>query len=338
MKLPKRIALAILLLLCTYSANAQRGKEGDVTISGNVTVNTFTFLTADAAVGATSIQVNNNTMSGGAFASDLAPGDLILIMQMQGASMDINTTPVVSWGGNYTVPNDYISGTFGANPHYWGQFTNYGQSGIYERVEVLSVSGGTTINLNCALSKNFVANGHVQVVRIPRYNNLTIPAGNSITTTNWNGNNGGVVAIEVNGNLSLNGTITATGNGFRGGALDPDSYTAGGTPTSIRVLGSFDNWEGSEKGEGIGGFYTEYDALFSRYGIGAPANAGGGGGYQNSGGGGGCNVVVGGSYTGKGNPQGFAAVWDLESAGFGGSTSSGGGREVTRFQMSIKMN
>jgi hypothetical protein len=114
--------------------------------------------------------------------------------------------------------------------------------------------------------------------------------------------------------------------GFRGGALDPNSYTAGGPPSSIRVLGSFDNLEGSEKGEGIGGFYTEYDALFSRYGIGAPANGGGGGGYQNSGGGGGANCVVGGAYTGRGNPIGFAAVWNLEAAGFGGSTSAGGGR------------
>ncbi len=326
MKLPKLSALAIILSLYTYSAQAQRGKEGDVTISGNVTVNTFTYLTADAGAGSTSIQVNNNTMSGGAFASNLAAGDLIMIMQMQGASMDINTTPTVVWGGNYTVPDDYITGTFGANPHFWGRITNFGQAGIYERVEVLSVSGSGTINLNCALTKNFVANGHVQVVRIPRYNNLTVPGGNSITTTNWNGNNGGVVALEVNGNLSLNGTISATGSGFRGGALDPNSYTAAGAPTEIRVLGSFDNLEGSEKGEGIGGFYTEYDALFSRYGIGAPANGGGGGGYQNAGGGGGSNVVVGGSYTGKGNPQGYTAVWDLESAGFGGSTSAGGGR------------
>lgn len=326
MKLPKLIALAILLTLCTHSALAQRGKEGDVTISGNVTVNTYTYLTANANIGATSIQVNNNTMTGGAFGTNLNAGDLILIMQMQGATMDINTTPVVTWGGNYTVPDDYISGTFGANPHFWGRITNFGQAGIYQRVEVLSVSGTGVINLNCALNKNFVANGHVQIVRIPRYNNLTIPAGNSITTPNWNGNSGGVVALEVNGNLSLNGTISATGNGFRGGALDPNSYTAGGPPSSIRVLGSFDNLEGSEKGEGIGGFYAEYDALYSRYGIGAPTNGGGGGGYQNSGGGGGCNVVVGGAYTGKGNPQGYSAVWDLEAAGFGGSTSAGGGR------------
>jgi len=327
MKDSRLAALAVMVFLCVGVSFSQRGKEGDVTIAGNTTVNTFTYLTADAFAPASTIYVNNNTMTGGAFgATPLGPGDLLLIVQMQGASMDINTTPTVSWGGNYTVPNDYLSGTPGANPHYWGQVTDYGEAGKFERVEVLSVSGTGTINLNCQLTKNFIASGHVQVVRIPRYNNLTVPAGSSITTTNWNGNQGGVVALEVNGTLTLNGTITATANGFRGGALDPASYTAGGAPTEIRVLGSFDNLEGSEKGEGIGGFYTEYDAQYSRYGIGAPANGGGGGGYQNSGGGGGSNCVVGGAYTGKGTPIGYPAVWDLEAAGFGGSTSAGGGR------------
>ena len=138
MKISKLIAFAILINLCANFAFAQRGKEGDVTISGNTTVNTFTYLTSDAAATATSIQVNNNTMTGGAFGSALAAGDLILIIQMQGASMDINTTPVVSWGGNYTVPLDYIAGTFGANPHLWGQITNYGQAGVFERVEAVS--------------------------------------------------------------------------------------------------------------------------------------------------------------------------------------------------------
>lgn len=322
----KYTALVVFLFFCAQFSNAQRGKEGDVTIAGNPTVNTFTYLTADASSGANSIFVNNNTMTGGAFGAPLAAGDLIMIIQMQGADMDINTTPTVVWGGNYTVPNDYISGTFGANPQNWGGVTNYRNSGVFQRVEVLSVSGTTTINLNCPLTKDFTSSGHVQVIRIPRYNNLTVPAGNSITTTNWNGNNGGIVAIEVNGALTINGTITATGNGFRGGALDPGSITASGSPTTVRPLGSFDNLEGSEKGEGVGGFYAEYDALFSRYGIGAPANGGGGGGYQNAGGGGGCNVTVGGTYTAKGTPIGFSAVWDLESPGFGGSTSAGGGR------------
>ena len=326
MKLSKLSAIAAILIISVNFTFAQRGKEGDVTIAGNSTVNTFTYLTANASIGAGSITVNNNTMAGGAFSSNLAAGDLILIVQMQGASMDIDLT-VIGWGGDYTVPADYITGVPDANPHYWGQITNYGQSGVFQRVEVLSVSGSNTINLNCPLTKDFTSLGHVQVVRIPRYNNLTIPVGTSITTTNWNGNNGGVVAIEVRGALTLNGDINATGTGFRGGALDPSGMAGGGSPTDIRRLGTNTATEGSEKGEGIGGSAAaEYNTLFSRYGIGAPANGGGGGGRQNSGGGGGCNVLVGGTYTAKGNPQGFVATWNLETPAIGGTTSAGGGR------------
>ena len=127
MKISRFIAIAVMVFLCVDFSHSQRGKEGDVTISGNTTVNTFTYLTSNASVGATSILVNNNTMVGGAFGSPLAAGDLIMIVQMQGATMDINTWPVTAWGGNYTVPDDYLLGTFGANPHLWGQVTNYGQ-------------------------------------------------------------------------------------------------------------------------------------------------------------------------------------------------------------------
>ncbi len=326
MNLSKLTALVVFLFFCAQFSQAQRGKEGDVTIAGNTTVNTFTYLTSNAGAGTSTLLVNNNSMTGGAFGATLAAGDLLLVIQMQGATMDINTWPITAWGGNYTVPTDYLTGVFDANPHLWGRVTNYGEAGKFQRVEVLSVSGTSTINLNCQLTTNFISSGHVQVIRIPRYNNLTIPAGSSITTTNWNGDQGGVVALEVNGALTINGTITATGNGFRGGALDPNSLTATGPPTDIRRLGSFNDFEGSEKGEGIGGFYAEYIALYSRYGIGAPANGGGGGGYQNAGGGGGSNTLVGGTYTSKGTPTGFPAVWNLEAAGFGGSTSSGGGR------------
>lgn len=329
MKATKALVLAGILLFTTNLILAQRDKDGSyIAPGGNTVVNTYAYLTSDAAVGASSLTVNNNAMTGGVFGGALAPGDLIMIIQMQGATIDINTWPTVGWGGNYTVPNIYFT-TWGLNPHEFGQITNYNQSGVHERVEVLSVSGGNTINLNCNLTNSYTATGHVQIIRIPRFTDLTLNAGSAIEPSLWDGNVGGVVALEVNGNLTINagGSISASGFGFRGGELDPTSLTATSDVSQLRHLGSFDNLEGSEKGEGIAGYHAEYIALSSRYGIGAAANGGGGGGYQNTGGGGGCNVMVGGgAYSGKGNPQGYAAVWDLETIGFGGSTSSGGGR------------
>ena len=316
----RSVIIAAFLVFMTNIAFSQRGKEGDFTVTGaNTIVNTYTSLTANAAAGGSSITVANNTMVGGAFGGALQAGDLLLIIQMQGATLDINTVPVVFWGGNYTVPNDYITGVFGANPHYWGRVIGFGNAGKFEKVEVFSTSAGGVINLNCTLQNDYTASGHVQVVRIARYNNLTVNAGASIVPTLWDGSSGGIVGLEVSGNLTINATgeISASEAGFRGGALDPtNSFSGNTTLPTPRALGTSDSQEGSEKGEGIGGFYAELDPLFSRYGIGAPANGGGGGGYQNTGGGGGSNVVLG-AYTGNGTPQGFAAIWNLEAAGFG---------------------
>ncbi|MFT5859548.1 MAG: hypothetical protein ACI865_001651, partial [Flavobacteriaceae bacterium] len=323
--------LAILLLSITNISFAQRDKEGSyLAPGGNTVVNSYTYLIANAAAGANTITVNDGVMVGGVFSGILAAGDLLMVIQMQGASMDINTLPTTGWGSNYTVPNSYVLPdltNFGVNPHEFGGVTNYNQSGLHERVEVLSVAGGI-ITLNCNLTNTYTASGHVQVIRIPRFIDLTVNAGSTIIPTLWDGNSGGVVALEVNGTLTVNagGSISANAYGFRAGQLDPDSYGETLDTAPVRFLGSNDYWEGSEKGEGVGGYYLEYDVLESRYGIGAAANGGGGGGYQNTGGGGGSNVMVGGTYSGKGNPIGVPAVWDLELAGFGGSTSPGGGR------------
>jgi gliding motility-associated-like protein len=341
MKLKPRFVLFIAVILNITMLYSQRGKDGDYTVTAlNTNVNSFTYLTADAASGATVITVNSTAMSGGAFSSNLAQGDLILIIQMQGATMDIDATPTVSWGGNYTVPNSWITGSTAWNtqPWLWGQVTNYNNCGKYEQVEVRSVSGAN-ITLNCALQNSYTSSGHVQVVRVPRFNNLTLNSSTSILPTAWNGNSGGIAAIEVNGNLTFNSSskISASGAGFRGGSTTSPTTQVGspgtcsahtnGTGNGSTQVGSSASTEGGRKGEGIGGYTTEYTAQYSGYGRGAPANGGGGGGYQNCGGGGGSNVGSG-LYTGKGVPSTTVAnsVWDLETAGLGGSSSSGGGR------------
>ena len=316
---------------------AQRGKDGTVTVANpNTIVNAYTALTANVNSGATTISVSSNTLNTGtvnySFAGALAQGDLVMIIQMQGANINVDN----SWGGANTYPSEWVNGSlaFWVQPWLWGTVTNYNNAGKYEVREVLNVGAGS-ITFTCPLQNSYTTAGKTQVVRIPRFQDLTLAVNASIVPTSWQGQTGGIVAIEVNGNLTLNNgsKIIASGRGFRGATTQLGSLVqtcathTNGAGNGNSQLGSTSALEGAKKGEGIAGYETEYTALSATYGRGAPANGGGGGGYQNSGGGGGCNVANG-SYTGKGIPSiAFAnSVWNLESAGLGGSTSAGGGR------------
>lgn len=331
----KNILLILIILLFNFTtALSQRGVLGNETITNlGEWVNTYTFLTANANAGATAITVDDNAMTGAFFTGSLDVGDLILIIQMQGASMDVNTT-AIGWGGTFTAQNSWSS-FGGSNPDWdpseYGQVLNYNNAGNFEYVEVAAITGGNTIELNCALAKNYTASGHVQVVRVPRFENLTIQNGASIEAPQWNGVTGGVVAIEVDQDIELNGTgrIDVSEIGFRGGAAI-SSNTLSGDINSAGFLGSFDGTEGSEKGEGIGGFHSEYDAIYSRYCRGALANGGGGANYHNAGGGGGSNVGVG-TFTSSGVPDPGATnqyvnAWNLDDPTLLTNPSSGGGR------------
>src|SRR5690606_10832820 len=187
------------------------------------------------------------------------------------------------------------------------------------------VPNGTHIEFTCPLENSYSHQGHVQVIRVPRYNTLTVDGG-TITALPWNGLRGGVVALEVNGLTSLinGGSIDVTGLGSRGGLLDNQSgYGALNFAYNAQT-------EGGEKGESIAGFGPDYAPLGGRYGRGAPANGGGGGNAHNAGGGGGANAGNEFPWNGLGNPDNsnplWTTAWNLEAPGFAGNMSSGGGR------------
>ncbi|MBM7114307.1 tandem-95 repeat protein [Archangium primigenium] len=290
---------------------ASAGSHGNFTVTAaNTVLNRYTALTADAAVGATSLQVASaadlNSPIGAI--GNLVPGDLLMIIQMQGAT--INTADTAAYG---TV-------------------TALNGAGHHELVTVESVTGNTVRlrtdgECTTGLRYPYTASGHAQVIRVPQFSALTVNAGASVVSTPWNGTIGGVVALQVAGAVTLNGALDVSGAGFRGGALD---NFAGMNSTIYR---SASNTAGAEKGEGIAGFQTEYDALGGRYGRGAAANGGGGGNSHNTGGGGGANGNNGNTWTGQGVMSGSttgATAWRLDPGyaanGNALTTSSGGGR------------
>jgi gliding motility-associated-like protein len=295
---------------------AQRSKHGTKTVGAStVVVNEYTALTADASAGATTITVALSSLNATSrFPLPLLPGDLIMIIQMQGA-----TTNGVLAGGLGTPPDSS-----------WGRIDFYNNCGNWEFAEVFSVPTITSITLSCPLKNNYTATGRAQVVRVPRYSSLIINAGGIITCDTWNitPGVGGVCAIEVEINTTINtgGSIDATGKGFRGAALVENLATQGvpWIPASTFPV------DGAEKGEGIAGYQADYDLIGGRYCKASPANGGGGGNAHNGGGGGGANGGDILTWNGHGMPDnsvaGYTAAWELEYVGLSTQTSSGGGK------------
>ncbi|WNG60199.1 tandem-95 repeat protein [Archangium gephyra] len=293
------------------SRDALVGSDGNYTVTAaNTVLNRYAVLANDAAAGATSIQVTNvadlNSPIGQL--GNLAVGDLLMIIQMQGAT--INTTDTANYGAVTALNN----------------------AGRYELFTVGSISGNT-ITLQTSgecitgLRYGYSAAGKTQVVRVPQFSNLTVNAGASVVATPWDGTRGGVLSLQVQNVLTVNGTLDANAAGFRGGAVDNT------TSNNALIYRSTDATTGGEKGEGIAGGGTSYDTLGGRYGRGAAANGGGGGNAHNTGGGGGANGNNGNTWTGQGVMNGTvtgASAWALDP-GYGNNgnartNSSGGGR------------
>ena len=308
MKLLRRTCtIAILFILFGFQSHAQMGFDGNLTVSvSNTVVNKYTALSADASVGDSQIAVSEVSELG-----SLSAGDLVLIIQMQGALID------------------------NSNSANYGNITSYNGAGNHEMIYVDRIADNTgiadTIYFCSTLTYPFLTSGHTQVVLVPQYQNLAVLSGGSITAPSWNGITGGIVAVSVSGTCTLNGDIDVSGKGFRGGVRDNNTS---GTGTIVSDFISNSSFIGAEKGESIVGYHAEYDALGGRYGRGAPANVGGGGLAHNSGGGGGANASNGNTWNGQGvmstaEPS-WSQAWALDPefaiAGNQLSNSSGGGR------------
>ena len=307
-----KFLFSILFCIVLFSGFSQRGKDGSITLTAtNTIVNLYTPLTLNASIGSQTLTVLNST--------SYNAGDLVFIIQMQGAS--------VNAGKDSIFPD--VSSAIPTNTTF-GAVTNYNNSGNNEYAEVSAVPNSTTIVLDCGLKYNYDYLAKVQVIKVPRYFTLTISGAGSITCPNWNGSVGGIAVVETQSNCTLSSlpSFSVTGKGFRGGALERATVPGG------NKFGSIKPSEGAYKGESIAGDTTRYKVYSAVFGRGSIANGGGGGCPENSGGGGGSNAGNLLTYDGAGNPSGYASAWNLESAGFATHVSSGGGRGGYTFSSS----
>lgn len=330
----KRLSVAwslLVALLCCgvvgHEAQAQicgnPGKDGPGGTLGGV-VNTYYPGIGTASAGTTSISVGANNISGAATA--VAVGDLLLVMQMQDASINSNNS------------SSYGDGTSGAPA---SGASNYNDTGRYEYLIATSALGlgGGTVSVRGTGTGNGLRNNYdttaassskgqssFQLIRVPQYSSATLSS--SLTAAPWNGASGGVLALDVAGNLTASGTVSVDGLGFRGGGAQ---QLAGGSGNSTDYRTLATNAANASKGEGIAGtpryMYdgsTVIDNTTEGYpngsfARGAPGNAGGGGtdanpsaNDENSGGGGGGNG-------GAGGLGGNSWNTNLVTGGYGGA-------------------
>jgi len=202
-----------------------------------------------------SVVISNGTI--------FAPGDRALMIQMNGAVADT------------------------LNGASFGQIQDFAEAGNYEFFDVGSVNGDTVQFLN-AISLTYDLNFAVQLIRVAVYNLADVV--DTLTCYPWNGQVGGVLALEVVQDLRLSADINTSEKGFSGGVFVDSVFACSWIFVNNDEKYTLASGRSSAKGEGISFTEISYEA-----GRGSLANGGGGGNDHNTGGGGGGNAGMGGS-------------------------------------------
>ncbi len=288
------------------------------------TVNTYVKGSGDVAEGATTINYAGSLRGA---STSINTGDLLLLIQSQGAVIDSTNTDAYGDGVGSGADISTISTSLHGTPGYAGGVISQ-TAGTFEYATVASVAGSQITlseGLRHAYSDTDEANW--QIIVVPDYGSSGARLTANIIPESWDGDTGGVVAFNATGGtIDFNGfTVNAAGAGFRGGVDGDINKSTGNIANMVYTTGDVDGLGG--KGEGIAGTPRHvYDgsAVIDEtvstlaggdYGRGAPGNAGGGAGPHNSGGGGGSNAGFGGS-----GAKGWVGGAVLHYPGYGGQS------------------
>ncbi|WP_163870746.1 adventurous gliding motility protein AgmC [Myxococcus eversor] len=254
-----RVLLWGVLLMCgTASAELDRfglggatgmanDKNFGTTPSAQHLPNSHKALTQDAAQGTTVLRFTG-TFTG------LANNGLLMIIQSTGLSPAPargTTTPIdLSGAGTPTV-------------------------GQWELAEIQSFNSNS-VTLTRPLANSYKSPG-AQMLTVPRYRNVTVQAGATVTAAPWDGSSGGVLAFLASGTLTNDGIIDASKLGFRGGTFtrDPTTDCSGAAAGKLGV-----------SGEDVAPAQAQSVDNSTNGGGGGSCNSGGGGGGGNGGPGG----------------------------------------------------
>jgi uncharacterized repeat protein (TIGR01451 family) len=245
---------------------ATPGKDGAGGILGGI-VNAYYPPSTTGTLAAGSKSVALGPAAGGGAQTAIASGDLLLIIQMQDATIDSANTS--SYG-------DGLAGDPGSGS------SSLGSSGLFEFVTATGAvpvtggtltfvgtgSGGLLNSYSYAIATATQGQQTYQVIRVPQYTSATLSSG--LVPLAWNGSMGGVLAIDASSQLTLGGatgTVVLDGLGFRGAggitlygagaAAGADTDYVTNSPANLPVLTGKDAPAGSganaSKGEGLAG-------------------------------------------------------------------------------------
>jgi uncharacterized repeat protein (TIGR01451 family) len=262
---------------------ATPGKDGPSTLTATSPIaNTYFPGTVSVPAGTASTTVTVGAAAAGT--TPIIAGDLVLIMQMQGAT--ITTANDASYGANNATGTGNSTADFTAGEYEYAiaaadlPLTG----GNLQLAEGLKRSYQ---NLPYSDPSNPTGQRRFQVIRVPQYSDLDVVGTAANITPAWNGTTGGVLALDVAGLTSFasGSVVDLTAKGFRGGG----GRSNNGSTTALNT----DHRRGNTgahgaKGEGTAGTprytyngtgTTDNSLLGYLNGFtsrGAPGNAGGG--------------------------------------------------------------
>lgn len=182
-------------------------------------------------------------------------------------------------------------------------------AGQWEINRVASGGGTSSLTMQEALKYTYTDSGASQAQIIKVFQYTTVTQSGTWTVAAWDGNTGGIFPIAARNSMSISGTITGTGRGFRGSAASQNT---------------------SNQGEGTGGAGSAIHTPNGDGAGGAGANQAGG----RSGGAGGGHAAAGSNGPAStapvaqgGSADGSQDLTDLVLSGAGsgaGGTDSGG--------------
>jgi hypothetical protein len=232
--------------------------------------------------------------------AQLNPSRKVMLIQMKGAT--VNTT----------------------NTAAFGDTTSLNQAGNYEIGTICAIRGDSVFLVNTILNNYSFAAGKVQLVQFGEYVSANVTA--PLAAEPWNNTTGtgGVIAIFVEQDLTLNEDIDADAKGYAGGSQFISGTSCANGNTIYAVTGAVATTQaGAFKGEGIVDLASNLTG-----GRGAPANGGGGGNNHNNGGGGGANLSTGGIGGGNSTKPAFGRCSDAFPGLGGKALSSWSGRKI----------